>query len=126
MADITIGVIGYGYWGPNIVRNFFSSDDCKVNAVADQRGERLILLAKNFPSINGVKNADDIINDDTIKAVVIATPVLSHHALAKKALEKGKHVLIEKPMAATVSESAELINLAVQKGLTLMVDHTFL
>ena len=126
MADITIGVIGYGYWGPNIVRNFFYSDNCKVKAVADQRDERLTLLAKNFPSINGINNAEDIINDDSINAVVIATPVFSHYELAKKALVKGKHVLIEKPLAPTVAESEELINLAEQKGLTLMVDHTFL
>ena len=126
MADITIGVIGYGYWGPNIVRNFFYSDNCKVKAVADQRDERLTLLAKNFPSINGINNAEDIINDDTINAVVIATPVFSHYELAKKALVEGKHVLIEKPLASTVAESEELINLAEQKGLTLMVDHTFL
>lgn len=126
MTDIIIGVIGYGYWGPNIVRNFFSLDNCKVKAVADQRDERLTLLAKNFPSINGINNAEDIINDDTINAVVIATPVFSHYELAKKALVKGKHVLIEKPLASTVAESEELINLAEQKGLTLMVDHTFL
>ena len=126
MTDITIGVIGYGYWGPNIVRNFFSLDNCKVKSVADQRGERLTILAKNFPSINGIKNAEDIINDDTINAVAIATPVFSHYILAKKALEKGKHVLIEKPLASNVAESEELISLAEQKELTLMVDHTFL
>ena len=101
-------------------------DNCKVKAVADQRDERLTLLAKNFPSINGINNAEDIINDDSINAVVIATPVFSHYELAKKALVKGKHVLIEKPLAPTVAESEELINLAEQKGLTLMVDHTFL
>ncbi len=126
MADNTIGVVGYGYWGPNIVRNFFSSDDCKVKGVAVQRAERLTLLAKNFPSINGINNADDIINDDTINAMVIANPVFGHYALAKKALEKGKHVLIEKPLVSTITESEELIKLAEQKGLTLMVDHTFL
>ena len=126
MTDITIGVIGYGYWGPNIVRNFFSTDDCRIKSVADERGERLKLLAKNFPSIAGVNNAKDIINDGTINAVVIATPVFTHFELAKKALENGKHVLIEKPLASTVAESEELINLAEQKGLTLMVDHTFL
>jgi predicted dehydrogenase len=126
MTDITIGVIGYGYWGPNIVRNFFSIDHCRIKSVADERSERLAILAKNFPSISGVNNAEDIINDTAINAVVIATPVFTHFELAKKALEKGKHVLIEKPLASTVAESEELINLAEQKGLTLMVDHTFL
>lgn len=126
MTDITIGVIGYGYWGPNIVRNFFSFANCKIRSVADERTERLTILAKNFPSINGINNADDIINDSTIDAVVIATPVFTHFELAKKALENGKHVLIEKPMTSTVAESEELISLAKQKELTLMVDHTFL
>jgi len=126
MTDITIGVIGYGYWGPNIVRNFFSIDQCRIRAVADERPERLTMLAKNFPSIVGINTAEDIINDSTINAVVIATPVFTHFELAKKALEKGKHVLIEKPLASTVAEAEELINLAEQKGLTLMVDHTFL
>lgn len=126
MTDITIGVIGYGYWGPNIVRNFFSLDNCKVKSVAEERAERLMILAKSFPSISGIKNADAIINDSTIDAVVIATPVFTHFELAKKALESGKHVLIEKPMTSTVAESEELISLAEQKGLTLMVDHTFL
>lgn len=126
MANINIGVIGYGYWGPNIVRNFFSAADCTVKAVADGRPERLASLAKIFPSIKGVKTGDEIINDKEIDAVVVATPVFSHFALAKKALENGKHVLIEKPMTSTVAEAEELIELAAQKGLTLMADHTFL
>ena len=126
MANINVGVIGYGYWGPNIVRNFFSAADCTVKAVADGRPERLAVLAKVFPTICGVKTAEDIINDKEIDAVVVATPVFSHFPLAKKALENGKHVLIEKPMTSTVAEAEELIALAAQKGLTLMADHTFL
>lgn len=126
MADITLGVIGYGYWGPNIVRNFFSLDNCRIKAVADERQERLALLSKNFPSIPGVTSADDILTDPAINAVVIATPVFTHFQLAKKALENNKHVLIEKPMASTVAESEALIDLAEKKGLVLMVDHTFL
>jgi predicted dehydrogenase len=126
MSNITIGVIGYGYWGPNIVRNFFTAANCTVKAVADGRPERLAVLAKIFPSINGVKTAEEIINDKAIDAVVIATPVFSHFALAKKALENGKHVLIEKPITSTVAQAEELIELAEKKGLTLMADHTFL
>jgi predicted dehydrogenase len=126
MANINIGVIGYGYWGPNIVRNFFSAANCSVKAVADGRPERLAALNKIFPSINGVKTGDEIINDKEIDAVVVATPVFTHFALAKKALENGKHVLIEKPMTSTVAEAEELIELAEKKGLTLMADHTFL
>lgn len=126
MSTIRIGVIGYGYWGPNLVRNFFSANDCTVKAVADARPERLALLAKVFPTVNGVKDADEVIKDPEIDAVVVATSVFSHFPLAKRALENGKHVLIEKPMTASVAEANELINLAAQKGLTLMVDHTFL
>lgn len=126
MTDINIGVIGYGYWGPNIVRNFFTAANCSVKMVADARPERLALLTKSFPSVKGVSSADDVLNDKTIDAVVIATPVFTHYNLAKRALEKGKHVLIEKPMTSSVAEADELINLAIQKGVLLMVDHTFL
>jgi predicted dehydrogenase len=126
MKTINIGVIGYGYWGPNLVRNFFAANDCNVKSVADGRPERLALLDKIFHSVKGVKDADDIINDNEIDAVVIATSVFSHFPLAKKALNAGKHVLIEKPMTASVAEADELIELAAKKGLTLMVDHTFL
>lgn len=126
MKTVNLGVIGYGYWGPNLVRNFFAANDCNVKAVADGRSERLTILSKVFPSVNGVKNADDIINDTEIDAVVVATNVFSHYPLAKKALLAGKHVLIEKPMTSSVAEADELIELATQKGLTLMVDHTFL
>jgi predicted dehydrogenase len=126
MSNINIGVIGYGYWGPNIVRNFFATSSCTIMMVADGRQERLNLLAKIFPSIRGVKDAEEIINSKEIDAVVIATPVFTHFALAKRALQNGKHVLIEKPMTSSVAEADELINLAVQKGLTLMADHTFL
>jgi predicted dehydrogenase len=124
--EIKLGVIGYGYWGPNIVRNFFGTPSCTVKMVADGRQERLNILAKIFPGIQGVKDADDIINNKEIDAVVIATPVHTHFGLARRALLQGKHVLIEKPMTSSVDEADELINLASQKGLTLMADHTFL
>src|SRR5450432_3442359 len=126
MSNINIGVIGYGYWGPNIVRNFFATSSCTIKIVADGRQERLNLLAKIFPSIQGVKDAEEVINNKEIDAVVIATPVFTHFGLAKRALLNGKHVLIEKPMTSSVAEADELINLAAQKGLTLMADHTFL
>lgn len=126
MKTVNLGVIGYGYWGPNLARNFFAANDCNLKAVADARPERLAVLAKVFPSVKGVKDANDIINDPEIDAVVIATSVFTHFPLAKKALLAGKHVMIEKPMTASVAEADELIELAMQKGLTLMVDHTFL
>lgn len=123
---INIGIIGYGYWGPNLVRNFYAVKDCTVKAVADARTERLGHLSKIFPSIQGVKSADDVIDDPSIDAVVIATPVFSHFPLAQKALRQGKHVLLEKPMTSSVEEAEKLMELAEQKGLLLMVDHTFL
>lgn len=123
---LSVGVIGYGYWGPNIVRNFFNTPGCVLKMVADGRPERRKAVNGNFPSIQTVENGDEIINDPSIDAVVVATPVFTHFALAKKALNAGKHVLIEKPMTASVAEADELIELAEQKGVTLMVDHTFL
>jgi predicted dehydrogenase len=126
MTNIKVGVIGYGYWGPNIVRNFFATPDCIVRMVADGRPERLNLLAKTFPSIQGVKDAEDIIGSKEVDAIVIATPVHTHFELAKRSLLQGKHVLIEKPMTSSVREADELIELATKKGLTLMADHTFL
>lgn len=123
---INIGIIGYGYWGPNLVRNFFAARGCCVKTVADARPDRLEILKNIYPGITGVKTADEIINNPHIHAVVVATPVSTHFSIAKKALLQGKHVLIEKPMTASVLEAEILINLAAQKNLLLMVDHTFL
>lgn len=123
---INIGIIGYGYWGPNLVRNFFAAKDCCVVSVADGRLERLQQLARVFPSIKGVQEAADVIYDPQIDAVVIATPVFTHFPLAKEAILQGKHVLIEKPMTSSVLEAEILIDLADQKNVLLMVDHTFL
>jgi|SRR6218665_262606 len=123
---IHIGIIGYGYWGQNIVRNFFNAEHCVVTKVADQRAGCRELFAKTYPSISIVADADEVISDPQIDAVVIATPVSSHFTLAKKALQEGKHVLVEKPMTSSVVEATELIGLAEKKKLTLMVDHTFL
>jgi predicted dehydrogenase len=123
---INIGIIGYGYWGPNLLRNFISAKDCKVLSVAEKRTDRHVLINKQFPDVRCVVDVDEIINDTNINAIVIATPVFTHFVLAKKALENGKHVLLEKPMTSSVSEAVELIELAEKKGLLLMVDHTFL
>ena len=123
---IRIGIIGYGYWGPNLVRNFYSTKNCLVKSVTDLRTERLDQLAKVFPAIERSKDAEGIIHDPDIDAVVIATPVFAHFALAQQALLNGKHVLIEKPIASSVKEAETLINLAQQKKLLLMVDHTYL
>ena len=126
MSKIRLGIIGYGYWGTNLVRNFFSTENCVLAAVADGSASRRALLAKSFPSVQGIHSGDELIDDPSIDAVVIATSVNTHYELAKRALSKGKHVLIEKPMTSSVSESRQLIEMAERKGLTLMVDHTFL
>lgn len=123
---IKIGIIGYGYWGPNLVRNFSGNKNFQVVKVADSRKERLDLLQRNYPAIGVTTNPDDVINDPAIDAVAVATPVFTHFKFAKAALENGKHVLLEKPMTATTNEAEELIQLAQKKKLTLMVDHTFL
>lgn len=123
---MNIGIIGYGYWGPNLVRNFSLVSSCTVKMVSDFRQERLNIVSKTYPSIKVTTDPDEIILSKEIDAVVIATPVFTHFPLAKKALENGKHVLLEKPMTSTVKEAEELMSLAAQKNLLLMVDHTFL
>ena len=121
-----IGIIGFGYWGPNLLRNFSVNDDCQVVMVSDFRPERLNIVKKNYPSVKTTVNAEDIFNDLTIDSIVIATPVFSHFELAKKALENNKHVLIEKPMTASSIDAQQLIDLSFKKNKVLMVDHTFL
>jgi predicted dehydrogenase len=123
---INLGIIGYGYWGPNLVRNFNNNNNFKILKVADTRQERLDLLQRTYPTIKGTIIPDEIINEPSIDAIAIATPVFTHFKFAKAALEKGKHVLLEKPMTSTSHEAQELIEMAEKKNLTLMVDHTFL
>jgi predicted dehydrogenase len=123
---ITIGIIGYGYWGPNLVRNFSNAQNCKVKWVSDKRTERLAIATKQFPYISVTTEHKDIINDPETDAVVIATPVFSHFTLAKEALLAGKHVLVEKPLTSSVAEAEELKELATKQGKLIMVDHTFL
>jgi predicted dehydrogenase len=123
---MNIAIIGYGYWGPNLLRNFSQVNNCKVKMVSDFRSDRLAIVTKTYPTVNVTTNPDDILLSNEIDAVVIATPVFTHFSLAKKALENGKHVLLEKPMTSSIKEAEELMNLAKQKGLLLMVDHTFL
>src|SRR6218665_2295324 len=123
---INIAIIGYGYWGPNLVRNFNMVDGCKVKWVADQRVERLNTLSKIYPDIHTTSDPDDLYQDPELHAIVIATPVHTHFDMARKALEHGKHVLLEKPMTQSVEEAKQLIAISEEKGLVLMVDHTFL
>ncbi|MCK4224160.1 MAG: Gfo/Idh/MocA family oxidoreductase [candidate division Zixibacteria bacterium] len=123
---INVGVIGYGYWGPNMVRNFYANKDAKVACVCDLSKKRLSLVESTYPSVKTTTDHKEIMKDTSIDAVVISTPVSAHFPLAQEALESGKHVLLEKPMTSTVEESEKLVELAEKKKKTLMVDHTFL
>ena len=123
---VNIGVIGYGYWGPNVARNFHSASGAKLTAVSDISEKRLKLAESHYPFIKGYRNPLDLIRSKDVDAVAVITPVLSHYELAKKALENGKHVFVEKPFTATRAQAEKLIDLAAQKGLKIMVDHTFL
>jgi len=123
---LNIGVIGYGYWGPNVVRNFHAVDQCCVKRVCDVNSKSLNRTRKSFPSVELTSNCDDILTAADIDAVAVVTPVATHFPLAKKAMENGKHVFVEKPFAQTAAQAQELIELATKKNLKIMVDHTFL
>ncbi len=123
---LRIGVVGYGYWGPNIVRNFYGLDGVQVAAVSDLNEGRLKLVKKTYPSVEVTTDAKSLVTSPDIDAVAIITPVFAHYELARRALENGKHVFLEKPFTSTVAQAEELVELAEKKGLTIMVDHTFL
>jgi len=122
---IGVGVIGYGYWGPNLVRNFAELPGARVAAVADPRRERLAAAAARYPAIKVSTDHRDVINDPAVDAVAIATPVYTHFELGMAALAAGKHVLMEKPLASTSEQGSRLLEEAARRRLTLMVDHTF-
>jgi predicted dehydrogenase len=123
---IGIGIIGYGYWGPNLVRNFADLPGARIVAVSDLRRDRLATLNTRYPTVRTTTDYRDLLADPAVDAVVIATPVSTHFTLAMQALQAGKHVLVEKPLAASVEEGECLIKEAACRGLILMVDHTFL
>ncbi len=122
---IRVGVIGYGYWGPNLVRNFMLAPGSAVARVCDLREERLTPLHKVYPGLKTCNRTHELINDPEIDAVVIATPVSSHFELALAALQAGKHVLVEKPIASTSDQARTLVDEAAARKLVLLVDHTF-
>ena len=121
-----IGVIGYGYWGPNIVRNFSALDDCKVAVVADKREDSLRRVKQAHENVEVTTDTSAVLSAAYIDAVAIVTPVCTHFSLAKEALENGKHVFVEKPFTCNPAQAEELIELADRKNLKIMVDHTFL
>src|SRR5438093_6210728 len=123
---IRIGVIGYGYWGPNIVRNLRSLEGCQLAAVCDQSPVALQRVRQAYPDLPVSTNPRDLLTSPQIDAVAVVTPVGTHFELAKVALENGKHVFVEKPFTSTTQQAEELIELADRKNLRIMVDHTFL
>jgi predicted dehydrogenase len=123
---IRIGVIGYGYWGPNIVRNFHAHECAEVALVCDQNPKAEERLRKAHPSIPFTTDAMAILKSPSIDVVAVVTPVWTHYELAKAALENGKHIFVEKPFTCSVAQGEELIELADRKNLQIMVDHTFL
>jgi len=120
-----IGIIGYGYWGPNLVRNFMEAPGSTVISVSDLRPARLAELRNRYPTIKTTQNYQELLDDPAIDAIAIATPVTSHFDLAIRALQSRKHVLVEKPLTATSEQGRQLIQEAGSLGLVLMVDHTF-
>ena len=124
-ANLRIGVIGYGYWGPNLVRNFNQTPGARVVAVSDLSLNRLADVSAQYPTIKTTPRYEDMLLDPEIDAVAVATPVSSHFRLAMQALEAGKHVLVEKPLATTSADALDLIEIAARHGRTLMPGHTF-
>src|SRR4030095_2952788 len=123
---INLAVIGYGYWGPNLVRNFQEIDGARVALCCDAMSERLAKAKSKYPSVDATNAYENVVTNPEIDAAAIATPIGTHYQLARKALEHGKHVLVEKPLAASVSEAESLIEIAAKRSLTVMVNHTFI
>ena len=124
--EITLGQIGCGYWGPNLLRNFSAQSDCRVKYVVDVSAERRSYVETNFPRTRAIADLDTVLNDPEIDAVIVATPAASHHQLTKQILESGKHAFVEKPLATSTKLADELVALAAARSRTLMAGHTFL
>jgi len=123
---INVGVVGCGYWGPNLIRNFRSLPDCKLKTMCDVSEARLKHLHSLYPEVQGETRYEQLLNDTELDAIVIATSVKHHYPMAKASLLAGKHTMIEKPLASSTAECEELVELAASKGVILMVGHTFL
>ncbi len=123
---IRVGIIGYGYWGPNLVRNFNAADGSQVDIVCDVNQQCLKKVRNLYPGLRVTADSDELIKDPHVDVIAIATPVFTHYELAKKVLEAGKNVFVEKPFTYTSAEAGELIELAEKKNLKIMVGHTFL
>lgn len=123
---VGIGVVGYGYWGPNLVRNFVSNPNAHLVGIADRDPAKLLASRHLYPGVAVTDRYEDLLENPAIEAIAIATPVRTHYELGLAALRAGKHVLVEKPLAPTADQVRHLIDEANCRGLTLMVDHTFL
>jgi predicted dehydrogenase len=126
MNTIKVAVVGCGYWGQNLIRNFWELDEVQLSVVCDANASSLKRTRRRFPTIQGVGDFQEVLSNPDIDAIVIATPVSTHYDFARRALLAGKHVLVEKPMTTRASEAIDLIELAENQSKTLMVDHTFL
>ena len=122
---IKVGVIGCGYWGPNLIRNFVSCPKTEMLWACDLNEDRLEKVLRPYPNVRKTTDMNEILADENVEAVAIATPVDTHHQIATACLEHGKHVLVEKPLAADVAKGEELVRLAKENNLQLMCDHTF-
>jgi len=126
VSQLRVGVIGYGYWGPNIVRNLYALGTCEVAALCDTNPASLQKAGRVYPALRTTTDASEVLKSPDIDAVAVVTPVWTHYELARTALENGKHVFVEKPFTSTVKQAEELVELAERKNLRIMVDHTFL
>lgn len=122
---IGIAVVGYGYWGPNVARNFGVQDGCELRAICDPNPKRLEAARRMHPGCRVTTDLADVLRDDEIHAIAVCTPVRDHYDVAWAALDSGRHVLVEKPLTSSVEKAEALVNLATARGLALQVDHTF-
>jgi predicted dehydrogenase len=123
---IRVGIVGYGYWGPVVARNFHSADYCELAAICDKNPVSMGRAQKAFPGVQVTSDVADVTQSPNIDVVAVITPVWTHFEFAKAALENGKHVFVEKPFTSNIAQAEELIDLAARKNLQIMVDHTFL
>jgi len=123
---VKFGVVGYGYWGPNVVRNLDHLEEAEVVAVCDKSAAARKKVARAYPDVRVTDNAAELMSSPEIDAIAVVTPVWTHYELTKAALQNGKHVFVEKPFTSNAGQAQELIDLAARKNLKIMVDHTFL
>ena len=121
-----VGIVGLGYWGPNLLRNIYANRRCERIVMCDSDAGRLNRIAERYPAVDKTTEYGDLVSDSDLEAIVVATDVSSHHPLALQALEAGKHVFVEKPFAESTEKAQQLVTVGEEKGLITMVGHTFL